>query len=104
MEIVFFDVYFGTEEKYNLIRMAIYSYAKTYKIEIAEFQPDDEIKKNKYMGAAEYINNMGNNKFWAGDIEINLASYIFGIKIILYCEKKIMKKKKILLIMMNMNI
>ena len=38
--------------------MAIYSYAKTYKIEIADFQPNVEIKKNKYMDTTEYINNI----------------------------------------------
>lgn len=38
------------------------------------------------MDTIEYINNMGNNKFWAGDIEINLVSYIFGITIFLYNE------------------
>ena len=36
-------------------------------------------KKNIYIETKEYINNMGNNIFWAGDIEINLASYIFTI-------------------------
>ena len=34
---------FGTEEKYHLIRLSIYSYAKIYKKEIADFQPNVEI-------------------------------------------------------------
>ena len=29
---------------------------------------------------------MGTNKFWAGDIEINLPSFMFIIKIIIYKE------------------
>ena len=64
--------------------MAIYSYAKAYINEIADFMPNFEISKIEYMDTSEYINNMGNNKFWAGDIEINFASYIFGLKIVLY--------------------
>ena len=51
---------------------------------ITEFQPTTEISQNKYIPTNEYINKMDCNNEWSGDLEINLASYIFGIDISLY--------------------
>ena len=75
---------YDTEDKYNLIRMAIYTYAISNINEITQFQPTVEIKRNRFIDTKTYIINMNQNKFWAGDIEMNIACYIFGISIILY--------------------
>ena len=69
---------------YTLIRIGIYTYAKTYINEISEFQPNLEISKNKYLDTPTYIRNMGEDKYWVGDIEMQLVCYIFGIKIAIY--------------------
>jgi hypothetical protein len=37
---------------------------------------------------------MGNNKYWSGDIEINLASYIFGIIIATYRDFYLVKNNE----------
>ena len=39
----------------------------------------NNLEKKYYIETKEYINNMGNNRFSPGDIEINLESYIFAI-------------------------
>ena len=75
---------YNTEEKYNIIRMVIYMYAKCNVDVISEFQPNVEIKRNNYIDTATYINNMGKDKYWAGDLEMQLACFIFGIKIAIY--------------------
>ena len=75
---------FETEEKFNLIRLAIYTYAKANLENIVKFQPTVEISINKYMDTSTYIKNMGCNKEWRGDIEMQLASFIFGISIYIY--------------------
>ena len=75
---------FETEEKFNLIRLAIYTYAKANLDNIVEFQPTVEISNNKYIDTSIYIKNMGCNKEWSGDIEMQLASFIFGINIYIY--------------------
>ena len=51
---------------------------------ISEFQPNVKIKRNKYIDTATYINNMGKDKYWAGDLEMQWAFFILGIKIAIY--------------------
>ena len=75
---------YQTEEKYKIIRMAIFTYARTNINTISEFQPTVELTNHKFINTHEYIYNMGKNKEWAGDIEMQLATFIFGITIVVY--------------------
>ena len=75
---------YATEEKYQLIRMAIYTYALSNKAIILDFQPTVELINGQLIDINTYITYMNTNKFWAGDIEINIACYIFNIAIAIY--------------------
>ena len=85
---------YQNESQYNLIRMAIYTYAVSYIEEICAFQPNVEINPNVYLPTKAYIKQMCNNKEWAGDIEIILTSYIFGIHIAVYRDYYINHKNE----------
>ena len=51
---------------------------------ISEFQPEAGKGQNKYIPTKTYINQMGLDKNLAGDLEMQLASYIFNINIAIY--------------------
>ena len=68
---------YQTEEKYNIIRMLFLLMQKS------EFQPTIELTNHKFIKTYEYIYSMGNNKELAGDIEMQLETFIFWINIII---------------------
>ena len=72
---------FQTEEQYNLIRMVISTYTLKNRKEISDFQPTIELINRAFIETSTYIRNMSLNKNWAGDIEMQLTSYIFNINI-----------------------
>ena len=64
--------------------MDIFTYAKVNVNTITEFQLIVELYNDKLIKTSLYINNMGTNKEWVGDIEKQLATYIFDISIVVY--------------------
>lgn len=75
---------YSTEVEYKLIRMAINTYALSNKAIIIDFLPTVELINGQLVDINTYITNMNTNKIWAGDIEINIACYIFDMAIAIY--------------------
>lgn len=73
--------------------MVIYSYDREEMDELSNFLQKVEIKPNEFLDTIKYIKNMENNRYWHGDIEINLASYIFCIIIVTYRDFDLVKNK-----------
>ena len=78
---------YGSDDKYNELREAVFIHCNENKDSILEFQKEVEIRPDLYIDTTEYINKIRINKNWATDIDIAVSSFIFGINIAIYIDK-----------------
>ena len=75
---------FDTDNYYNELRKSVSKYYKENKEIINEFQNEVEIRKNVFIKTLDYIELIGEDKNWANDIELSIASFLFNINMAIY--------------------